>query len=296
MHKMYADENKGTWVRRVVRYDQNYGPNVRVWHGIDMMVIWPEYCTDWNTYKCPSDLDSGPLELGADLALLTSSDKGGLLRKVGTGWTGIGPVGSKTPLPNHDACEASPKDCYAYGADWSYAYWGVVIDPETVRLPADSATIFTWLHNGYNSGSPNDSGMGCLYKVDNDFNLPSGVTLSDGSSPTIYRIKDGIERFLITDINNPAASASAQSDVAVMWDTIRTKPNSGGPSDAGNDFSHLPGGANILFMDGHVEFSKYPSEDGSRHWVTSRALLSDSQQYSRDVPPPRATVEAPMRS
>ncbi len=283
MHKMYADENHGTWVRRTVRYDNNYAANgnVRVWHGIDMMVMWPEYCTDWNTYRCPSDLDSGPLKNGADKALVTSYDKGGLLRKVGAGWAGIGPVGNKTPLADNNACEASPNDCYAYGADWSYAYWGVVIEPETVRLPADSALIFNWLHNGFSAtyNGVTGRGMGCLAAVDQDYTLPSGAVLTDGSSPTIFRIKDGVERFLITDINNPAASSSAQSSVAVMWDTIRTAAG-GAVSEGGKDFNHLPGGANILFMDGHVEFSKFPSEDGSAQWVTSRALLNDNYQYS----------------
>jgi len=26
------------------------------------------------------------------------------------------------------------------------------------------------------------------------------------------------------------------------------------------DFNHVPGGANVLYMDGHVEFLKYPNE------------------------------------
>ena len=27
-----------------------------------------------------------------------------------------------------------------------------------------------------------------------------------------------------------------------------------------SDFNHVPGGANVLFMDGHVEFIRYPGE------------------------------------
>ena len=85
---------------------------------------------------------------------------------------------------------------------------------------------------------------------------------------------------LITDINNPASSSKASSETPAMFDTIRTSGPGGMISDNGNDFNHIPGGANILFMDGHVEFSKYPAEDGSKYWVTSRAILSDGQQYS----------------
>jgi prepilin-type processing-associated H-X9-DG protein len=63
------------------------------------------------------------------------------------------------------------------------------------------------------------------------------------------RIREGIERFLITDINNPAASAQAKSEIVVVYD--------GFERDIG-DFNHVPGGANVLYMDGHVEFVKYP--------------------------------------
>ena len=36
----------------------------------------------------------------------------------------------------------------------------------------------------------------------------------------IYRLRDGIERFLITDINNPGASALASSQLWIMNDNI----------------------------------------------------------------------------
>ena len=278
IHKMFADENRGQWVHRTVRYDNNYNiatpDQIRVWHGVDMMFIWPEYATDWNTYKCPSDKTAGPLDKGADKALKTSFDKGGLLRKVGTGWTGTNyPVATKISLANNDACEADPGNCYAYGADWSYAYWGVLIDPAWVKAPADSNRIFTFLHQGC------PSGVGCLANTRKANDLPA-PPLSTGAVPTLHPLRDGIERFLITDINNPASSSKASSETPAMFDTIRTSGPGGMISDNGNDFNHIPGGANILFMDGHVEFSKYPAEDGSKYWVTSRAILSDGQQYS----------------
>jgi len=69
--------------------------------------------------------------------------------------------------------------------------------------------------------------------------------------PTFYRIREGIERFFITDINNPAATAVAQSEVPVMWDNISGRVK---------DFNHVPGGSNVLYMDGHVEFLRYPNK------------------------------------
>ncbi len=56
---------------------------------------------------------------------------------------------------------------------------------------------------------------------------------------------------MITDINNPAGSAQAQSTIFIMYDLLNT--NAGG-------FNHAPGGANVLYMDGHVEFIRYPGK------------------------------------
>jgi prepilin-type processing-associated H-X9-DG protein len=64
---------------------------------------------------------------------------------------------------------------------------------------------------------------------------------------------------MITDVNNPAGSAMAQSSIAVMWDVIADGEfaNAGG-GDGIISFNHVPGGGNVLFMDGHTEFVKYP--------------------------------------
>ena len=39
-------------------------------------------------------------------------------------------------------------------------------------------------------------------------------------------------------------------------------------------FNHVPGGANVLYMDGHVEFEKYPGAfPASRAWAGLVDLL-----------------------
>jgi prepilin-type processing-associated H-X9-DG protein len=72
---------------------------------------------------------------------------------------------------------------------------------------------------------------------------------------TFLRLREGVERFLITDINNPGSSAKAQSEVPVMWDRFVISNTTQRYRER---FNHLPGGNNIMFMDGHVEFMKYP--------------------------------------
>ncbi len=87
---------------------------------------------------------------------------------------------------------------------------------------------------------------------DEDFTTEqfAGQGLMPGGGDTLFRLREGIERVLITDINNPGASAEAQTQIPVMWDHVTT---------LSKDFNHIPGGANVLYLDGHVDFLRYPS-------------------------------------
>ena len=64
-----------------------------------------------------------------------------------------------------------------------------------------------------------------------------------GFPPKAYRLREGVERFMITDINNPGAAAMAQSIIPIAFDN----PGS---------MHHIPGGINVLYLDGHVEFMR----------------------------------------
>jgi len=91
---------------------------------------------------------------------------------------------------------------------------------------------------------------------------------TDGNrgSDTVSRLREGIERFLITDINNPAGSAQAQSEIFVMADKVST---------IASEYNHVPGGANVLYLDGHVAFEKYPGKaPATRGFATIYGILS----------------------
>jgi prepilin-type processing-associated H-X9-DG protein len=83
-----------------------------------------------------------------------------------------------------------------------------------------------------------------------------------GDPVVMYRLREGIERFQITDVNNSAASEQAQSSIFVMIDELGTDLRN--MKSHGN---HLPGGCNVLYMDGHVSFVKYPGE-----WPVTKAM------------------------
>jgi prepilin-type processing-associated H-X9-DG protein len=92
------------------------------------------------------------------------------------------------------------------------------------------------------AGVMRDRDLDCVY---------NNINYGNGGGKTVYRLREGIERFLITDINNPAATARAQSEIFVWMDVVSIETT---------NFNHVPGGCNVLYMDGHVTFIRYPEE------------------------------------
>lgn len=76
--------------------------------------------------------------------------------------------------------------------------------------------------------------------------------------------RDGVERFLITNINNAAAGNKSQSEIFVFGDVLSANATK---------FNHVPGRSNVLYMDGPVEFLKYP---GAKAPVTKSFALTAS--------------------
>jgi prepilin-type processing-associated H-X9-DG protein len=84
--------------------------------------------------------------------------------------------------------------------------------------------------------------------TDKDLYL-EGKTTGNGGSSYVCRLAEGAERKLILDVTNAGASSKGQSEIFVMFDQLSTDVYT---------FNHVPGGSNVLFMDGHVEFIKFP--------------------------------------
>ena len=88
-------------------------------------------------------------------------------------------------------------------------------------------------------------------RFDEDLDVPPGAGTGGGNK--ILRLREGIEPTLVTDSHNPAASLKSQSSIPIMWDKVQVV-------DGSVKFNHPPGGANVLYMDGHVEFIEYPGK------------------------------------
>lgn len=87
---------------------------------------------------------------------------------------------------------------------------------------ADPFTFFGFIDQGFVNALVGQifqqvsSGPGAN-KLDADLEYTNDA----GADRTLYRLKEGIERFFITDINNPGASSEAQSSIVVQGDILR---------------------------------------------------------------------------
>ncbi len=249
-----------------MRTDQRSSP---LWGSPHAATIYPEYLPDLAVAECPSDSGGDP----------------------GWGYAGLGPG---TRLPTGSSFEDLEQEAidegnlvkldYVHCAELarSYHYTGfVATDPfeyygiwgtTSINPILDEFSLFfgaleiqmrykrfdsdlsisdfstapwpPWAPAPYDPNSPPAPG--------DDYSI--GLAGGD----IVYRLREGIERFLITDINNPGASAEAQSSISIMWDTFGTTGNTDATTGGIVVFNHVPGGSNVLYLDGHVDYVRFP--------------------------------------
>jgi prepilin-type N-terminal cleavage/methylation domain-containing protein/prepilin-type processing-associated H-X9-DG protein len=246
--KMYANEWNGRFPP-VNNIGINSYPALMAPKGAS---IYPEYLTDPNIAVCPSDSRGDYWAQGfgieADLAKQINEIKANSTNPLCIEYLVGCPI-SYLYLGYIAKDASQTKDVLT-----SWYLWAIDVLAQSVSI--DGSTMESW---------------GCvrravvLFPRDGDMASKAGGAPDDSGVPlpeTIYQIREGVERFLITDINNPAASAVAQSEVPVMfdaWGPTETAASYAGDS-AISRFNHIPGGSNVLYMDGHVEFVRYSTK------------------------------------
>ena len=282
VYKMYSNEAKGEKFPRMATGPerlpcQNVGLGVGNACGPHKMLtapngalVYPEYVTDLMIYFCPSgtDTDQQPERFLCPAGGWCQSP---VDRTQGTGLNPSLFDDRNYIYINYLAPNSHTLDTLRWvWADWRSKVNGGngTVSVDTLGLwkaLADSDVVFG---SGKSFGAQAITGATQAElqafmdsRVPTDY-APWGVspTIAQGStgvtSTTISVLREGVERFMITDINNAGASAKAQTDIPVMWDRIGVSGRSK------NGFAHIPGGINILHMDGHVEFQKYPAPLG----------------------------------
>ena len=282
--KMFANESKGEmWP--YCSFDHTNTDtdiaNKKMAAAMGMWQVYPEYCTDVMINGCPSagrydDYKATDFTLarnvlgGCDVNVVTyattNNEKDNPCYGKEAAPRVVEPlVGSGTARARFYDCGLNPNACAPY---WhtdlytsrftdvrSYRYFGRMIEQSWMTNTLDDYYAVGCYIMGSGTYNTTDNSIRWANR-DKDFSptLPSGKVI------TIRRLREGIERFCITDINNPAGAAQAQSSIVVMYDESRAYNAGGGGVDA-NRFNHIPGGMNILFMDGHVEWGRYHGHD-----------------------------------
>ncbi len=224
--KMYSSEANGEKYPPVqlIFAPEDFAPAPAV------RAIYPKYLTDPSILICPSDPSDTIEDLqdeNGEFDIHVSSREGGSLGEVAA----------------------------------SYAYWGWLWDKLDDGVPTRPlGNIAALIGGAVATPAPLQFAESFANLID-DIIAADSIAPADGDmrvttegqgngdSQTVYRLREGIERFLISDINNPAETARAQSTIWIMHDLVSQPPNA---------FNHVPGGANILYFDGHVGFERYP--------------------------------------
>lgn len=248
--KMYSSENRDRFP--MMKFTNCAGETTIFTAICNPDSIYPEYLTDWNVLICPSN----PSASNA----IDMWDKG---QTESSQWENV------PGFTNNGKVEP----CEVFDHPYIYLGWGLVQSMFVNEAAYDAFEaavegMVDVLDQAKDLGGPAGYAI-AANTVNNDwtFRNDSGVPVSVGGRANAPRLKEGIERFFITDINNPAGASTAQSTLPVMWDAI------GEAEDGPPHFNHVPGGSNVLYMDGHVEFVRYNGLYGGKFPINRGGLI-----------------------
>ncbi|RJP16669.1 MAG: DUF1559 domain-containing protein [Candidatus Abyssobacteria bacterium SURF_5] len=198
----------------------------------DANALYPEYLSDVSIMACPSDPEYDSKRNFRLTVDTTLSD------------------GSFDSSARPFAAGSTHPDCV--GA-LSYVYVGYMLTNDSEALAG--LAMYTWL----DSVMP-ISVASCDGWRDMNGDVASFGFAGSGNAggQTIYRLRAGVDRYLLVDLNQALSSGGAGS-IPILWDQVATDISS---------FNHVPAGINVLHLDGHVEFRRYDKQS-SRFPVSS---------------------------
>jgi len=269
--KMYATENSGEYFPQQKSVNCMNQPTL--WDEVfDVNAMFPEYLAELDVLICSSS--------SAMATAVDEWDKGPALSAKWQEWSGMMATLGQSNNGTVEPCEV-------LGVPYVYLGWMIdnnLSDQWMAALAAEMGDMDMGREHDHEEAGEDPMTLN-LSALEMAWEMDPSVVLDDwevshhaegtgtAGGDVIFRLREGIERFLITDINNSGASAQSQGDVAVMWDSVMQM---------GIHFNHIPGGSNVLYMDGHVEFQphgrggKFPMNDVGMAFNMLTHVYSDS--------------------
>ncbi len=222
--------------------------------GPQVYSLYPEYMTDPSIAVCPSDAEDSADEM----LEVDTNNVPAIVRdpaKIDASYAYLGWTLDRLDDPTRPPV---PFTSFAYISAAASAF-GFALPAEgyvAEQFGAAIDALFGAAIALVSDSSPKPPALKLQELADEDMDVSylgtgaDGMYIGNGGTGKIYRFREGVERFMITDINNPGASAMAQSTLWMMMDLF-------GGSAAIPYFNHIPGGCNVLFLDGHCEFIRY---------------------------------------
>ena len=279
--KMYANESEGeVYPPMQVEVTHPDHPNPSKWNSFTytfaprMRAIYPEYFNDYKVAICLRDPNHRSVHRD-DLSCVAydnSWDEGstdpevteGCMDEIGDSYVYLNwvfdkleatdPFTSNVPAPFENSWTEIDQyiDFESYPSVSKEPFWF----PTQLAATLTAAQNRSWnaMDDAYTDAD--DGHRRFIEPWDGDIELDatvidgfdSDVHYGNGKTNLVRHLREGVERFLVTDIDNPGHTAKAQSTIAVMMDYPVVNPMG---------YTHQPGGANVLFMDGHVEFIRH---------------------------------------
>lgn len=241
--KMYADEQKDYWPP-CAPFGNGFMNGMTLFSAPDAFTIYPEYLSDLNVAQCPSDSKADGKGTYVATRLPDSGDFDAWIQASRD-------AGDRMSERYYLSAQLGRSYAYkgyaASNVEEYFGIWGAMgALPFTEALSIEGLTAPVRFKDFTEDLPITATSWPTMTPT-------SGIGAAGGDK--VLRLREGVERFFITDVNTITTSIQAQSTIPVMWDTF-------GNLISGTAgiliFNHVPGGSNVLYMDGHVDWGIYP--------------------------------------
>ncbi len=285
--RLFASEHAGRYPGRFIDYQKAYRPESSFWGEIDYQELCPKYLVQPGIAFCPAMLlppaGWNDPSMGYGYPEISGYRRGiepswaddpldSPVRELAREMRDQGIAQAQADKWCRDNNPENDRFCYWRMLTGSYNYWGWAVRAEQVANADDMYEMGRIIDNDLDE--PSTLNPGC--NVSRRFQ-DLEVTLPKFGKTDIRYFREGVERFAITDLQNPAIASQARARQALMWD--RTEPNPDVTAANTKVWPHPTMAANVLFMDGHVELTAYPQLENGPFWMLTESAMFDKMVW-----------------